>query len=367
MNNKGFAITTILYGTLILFLFLLLSALGMLNNYKNNLEKLEEETNGARDILMNSTPSLPTVTSNKNYIAYDSSGKSIGEYDTLSDTYNAIISKGATGTIFTNKSNSDSSYLNIISNKKITLNMNGKTITKTATRIENAGTLLVTNGGTINVTSSKINGIATSGSLSITNTSIVNTVTSNAYPTIYQTGSNVTINNATINSKSSNAISQSGAGSITIDGGTVSSASSYPPIYQANNGVITIKNGYVYTDQNTNVINQSGAGTINITGGTVASNYASAIFAAIYQNDMGKVILGIRGSGVVPDSPVLISRSSKKDLIECYDYDACESEYYDGVIYHKRNDLDFNTIETGYKVQTLNDSTYGYKTTLIKR
>lgn len=52
MNNKGFAITTILYGTLILFLFLLLSMLGMLNSYKDNLEKLEEETNGARYILM---------------------------------------------------------------------------------------------------------------------------------------------------------------------------------------------------------------------------------------------------------------------------------------------------------------------------
>ena len=52
MNNKGFAISTILYGTLILFLFLLLSMLGILSTYKNNLEKLQEENNGARDIIM---------------------------------------------------------------------------------------------------------------------------------------------------------------------------------------------------------------------------------------------------------------------------------------------------------------------------
>lgn len=51
MNNKGFAITTILYGLLILFCMLLISLLGILSTYKNNMEKLIENTNGARDIL----------------------------------------------------------------------------------------------------------------------------------------------------------------------------------------------------------------------------------------------------------------------------------------------------------------------------
>jgi len=51
MNNKGFAITTILYGTLILFLMLLVSMLGILNTYKDRLEILIESNNGARDII----------------------------------------------------------------------------------------------------------------------------------------------------------------------------------------------------------------------------------------------------------------------------------------------------------------------------
>lgn len=51
MNNKGFAITTILYGTLILFCFLLISLLGILASYRGNLEKLVENSNGARDII----------------------------------------------------------------------------------------------------------------------------------------------------------------------------------------------------------------------------------------------------------------------------------------------------------------------------
>ena len=51
MNNKGFAITTILYGTLILFCLLLISMLGILSTYKKNLEKLINATNGTRDII----------------------------------------------------------------------------------------------------------------------------------------------------------------------------------------------------------------------------------------------------------------------------------------------------------------------------
>jgi len=51
LNNKGFAITTILYGVLILFLMLLVSSLGILSSYKDRLAMLLENTNGARDII----------------------------------------------------------------------------------------------------------------------------------------------------------------------------------------------------------------------------------------------------------------------------------------------------------------------------
>lgn len=51
MNNKGFAITTILFGMLVLFCLLLVSLLGILASYKNNMEKLIENRNGARDVI----------------------------------------------------------------------------------------------------------------------------------------------------------------------------------------------------------------------------------------------------------------------------------------------------------------------------
>ena len=51
MNNKGFAITTIIYGSFILFILLIVSFLGICATYKNNLSKLIDATGGARDII----------------------------------------------------------------------------------------------------------------------------------------------------------------------------------------------------------------------------------------------------------------------------------------------------------------------------
>ena len=51
MNNKGFAITTILYGILVLFCILLVSMLGILSSYKKTQDILVDSINGTRDIL----------------------------------------------------------------------------------------------------------------------------------------------------------------------------------------------------------------------------------------------------------------------------------------------------------------------------
>lgn len=45
MNNKGFAITGILYGVLVLFLMVTLSLIGILNEKRERLEKLSETVN----------------------------------------------------------------------------------------------------------------------------------------------------------------------------------------------------------------------------------------------------------------------------------------------------------------------------------
>ena len=60
MNNKGFAITTILYGIMILFVFLLMSLLGILSVYRNNLDKLIESNHGARELLQKNIINIGT-------------------------------------------------------------------------------------------------------------------------------------------------------------------------------------------------------------------------------------------------------------------------------------------------------------------
>lgn len=54
LNNKGFAITTVLYGTLVLFLLLITSMLGMLSLNKDRMKKLES---GAKEII--NSPYVP--------------------------------------------------------------------------------------------------------------------------------------------------------------------------------------------------------------------------------------------------------------------------------------------------------------------
>lgn len=57
MNNKGFAVTTILYGIMVLFCLLLVSLLSILSAYRKTQDKLINENNGARSIIAGSAES----------------------------------------------------------------------------------------------------------------------------------------------------------------------------------------------------------------------------------------------------------------------------------------------------------------------
>ena len=61
MNNKGFAITSILYGLLVMFLLIVVGALKILSNQKNFMEELIDGANGARDIVELKTITLDSV------------------------------------------------------------------------------------------------------------------------------------------------------------------------------------------------------------------------------------------------------------------------------------------------------------------
>ena len=60
MNKNGFAITTILYGIMILFCILLVSLLAILSSYKKTQDILIESNNGTREIVnYNKTTNVP--------------------------------------------------------------------------------------------------------------------------------------------------------------------------------------------------------------------------------------------------------------------------------------------------------------------
>ena len=50
MNNKGFAITAMLYGTVLAFLMLMGVMLSILHSFHSNMDKLVDGSNGARKI-----------------------------------------------------------------------------------------------------------------------------------------------------------------------------------------------------------------------------------------------------------------------------------------------------------------------------
>lgn len=72
LDNKGFAITTILFGTMILFLLLLVSLLGILSTYRKNLQKLMEHDAGSRDKITyyrQEVADESTIANDMNYVA----------------------------------------------------------------------------------------------------------------------------------------------------------------------------------------------------------------------------------------------------------------------------------------------------------
>ncbi len=84
MNNKGFAITTILYGSLVLFCLLLVSLLGILSMFRSNLQLLIENGNGARKIatvLPQNVTSYSAVTKSGLYCVSSSDCKYISNSD----------------------------------------------------------------------------------------------------------------------------------------------------------------------------------------------------------------------------------------------------------------------------------------------
>ena len=204
----------------------------------------------------------------------------------------------------------DSSAVTI--GKNLTIDTNGKHVTRTATTTINSGaTVAIAGSGTL-TTSSAITLITnTGGVLNITHTGLISNTNTGNYRTVTNTNSAVTnkTGTGTITSTvaydtlggtgvfnitkglvsktvAGNAVYSNG-GTITISGGTVSTEATRA-VYVIGEGTTTISGGLLQKTGTMSgaLVQNSGTGTMTISGGTVSSNSASN---AIYNGSTGVI------------------------------------------------------------------------------
>lgn len=285
LNNKGFALTSIIYMLIVLFLMILLLVLSNLASRKVILDKMkydvkEKLNQGGYNINQLDRPYVNLTTG-----LY---------YETLSDAFNGA-EDNKQNTIKVLKSIKETVTPLISTNKNIILDMNNQTISLEGIYIDNDGTLNIKGKGTIESTVSAIrndgllttekeifiHGIGTGNNTALNNfgtmTLTDTLVTSDNYRAIYnQTTGIMTVNgNKTEIKGKDNAIYNSNATATTTENpavkiidGTIESTNSYT-IINNGTGMIYLTGGLVIQQGSTTTIYNKVGGIIQVDGATI--------------------------------------------------------------------------------------------------
>ena len=211
-------------------------------------------------------------------------------YETLSS---AVSAASSGDTIYANRSFTDSSEVTI--GKNITININGKTVTRTkTTTISNGYTTTVTGSGTLKATS-EINIFTNNGTLNLTHSgTISNTSTGKAIVNNDSFSANVTVNaTGTISTSSKNAIRNEGAGTITLTNGVITSSSTETndgesaTVGNRGTGRIILNGATVKNTGTAIALDNGSSGDINVLSGTIISEESNAI----WNNDVGNIVV----------------------------------------------------------------------------
>jgi len=330
LNNKGFALTSIIYMLIVLFLMIMLLVLANLatrkvvldkikNNVKNELnqggtinssdlpyqnitsgiyyETLElafkHAKTGDTIKVLKDVEEITTATNTKgtteNPVVLDLNGKTITTSETLTNMGTLSIIGG--GTIETN-STAPSNYRFIIQNNG-TLSITETTLTSTAANSEyergiNLGSTtakLTINAGT-NITTTGISIVNDYSQRSTASDPAIyiagGTITSKKYQAIWQsspvTTGMVYITGGIIVSEISQTIYNNSTGKITISGGTITGGTGCNAVTNNSTGTVEISAGNISTTNKDAVVNRS-TGTVNISGGTISTNNGGASVA----------------------------------------------------------------------------------------
>ena len=265
-------------------------------------------------------------------------------YPTLAAAYAAVSGSvgSKNGTIVVERDNTDATTFVVASGDKITLDTNGKTVTKTLTGITNSGELNIDGDGTIQTaeaTSSNLftNFIETSGILNINGANIIHngiqgtgtwvtiagtTGTINVYSgeiisrltegattssryngDAVSGGANINVSGGIISGRSE-AILVGSTGNLTITGGIMSSELQAAAIYFNSTGNIDMTSGEINGYDEGICLAANTSGIISIKGGTIVGNNMQAINK--YPDSTAKIIIGTSGDGEVSTtSPVI--------------------------------------------------------------
>ncbi len=303
---------------------------------------------------------------------------SVGDdyYATLATAYAAI---GTSGTIKVEKNNTDSSTFTVANGKTITLELNGKTITRTSKSIivSAGGTLIINDtpgNGVIQTatdgTNTLANLISNSGTLTVNNGTIHNLGhASSSWYAINGASGTTNIKGGKIKaSLASGATSTkngrclyTASGTMNVSGGTIES-STFGIHLWASTGTINISGGTITAGSNAiNISTSSGTaltGKLNITGGTLISTGS----AAVSTTSTGGTVIGTSGGGVSRTSPVIQGATTGLSATNGF-------KFYDGIL--KGKEAAYSgavTPETDYEVvqgtETISSATY--KTAYLK-
>ncbi len=275
MNNKGFALTSMIYMLIVLFLMILLLVLSNLASRKVILDKIKYDVKNKLE---------QGISVNSMELPYQN--QSTGVYYETLDL--AISSSETNDTIKVMKNTTDQSEINIIE-QEVNLDLNGKEIVL-GNSVINKGILNIyssIDGGTINSQDTyaiKNSTSETNPILNISNCTIEGNIG------IYNEGEGtVTINNGNITGQNGSSIMNLSTGTINVMGESVITSVTSSAINNSNKniGIINISGNSTITGKTTGIIGANGIVTVN--GGTIIGTGTDGINITTYNNISGSV------------------------------------------------------------------------------